>query len=178
LGKDIIRNAREAKYLGVEFDGKLSWKSFKSRVLLKARSTMALACSMGVTDGSLSVPAMINLWTALVRSQVEYACEIWGNEEWPEGELLQNEMARRILKCGPKTPIGAMLGDLGWWSLRARRDQRRLLYWGNLVRMDSGRQEGLQPPQEAVFILSFPSQLVYVHREAVVFSRAGRVLAD
>jgi hypothetical protein len=32
-----------------------------------------------------------------------------------------------------------MLGDLGWWSLRARRDQRRLLYWGNLVRMDSDR---------------------------------------
>ena len=48
-------------------------------------------------------------------------------------------MARQILRCSSHTAIAAMMGDLGWWSLRARRDIQRLRYWGNLVCMSPDR---------------------------------------
>jgi hypothetical protein len=48
-------------------------------------------------------------------------------------------MARRILRCSGQVSVAAMRGDLGWWRLQSRRDQRRLLYWGNLVRMENDR---------------------------------------
>jgi hypothetical protein len=48
-------------------------------------------------------------------------------------------MARRILRCSSQTSIAAMRGDLGWWRLQGRRDQRRLIFWGNLIRMADDR---------------------------------------
>jgi len=125
------------KYLGIDFDEKLTWRGYKSRIEKKARATMAMICGMGISN--LSVDAAINLWIGLVRSQLEYGAEIWGDVPWVEGDNVQHEMARRILNCGPKTPIGAMMGDLGWWTLRARRDLLRLVFWGKLVLMNSSR---------------------------------------
>ena len=89
--------------------------------------------------GHLSVPAAINLWEGMIRSQMEYGCEIWGSNAWMDGDQIQHDMARRILRCSSQTAIAAMMGDLGWWSLQARRDQRRLIYWGNLVMMPADR---------------------------------------
>ena len=58
---------------------------------------------MGMSEGSLSVKASINLYQALVRSVLEYSCEIWGDQVWLEGEKVQREMGRRILRCNGKT---------------------------------------------------------------------------
>jgi len=118
----------------------LSFKQHKDRVKLKARSALAMVCGMGLRGGHLSVRAAVNLWGGLVRSQLEYGSEIWGGDDaWLDGEQIQHEMARRILRCHSQTARAAMMGDLGWWRLRARRDQRRLLYWGDLVRMPADR---------------------------------------
>lgn len=125
------------KYLGVDLDCKLSWNAYKSRIAAKSRATMAMVCSVGMKN--LSVAAATNVWTSLVRSQLEYGAEIWGSDTWMEGEYIQHEMGRRILNCGFKTPVAAMMGDLGWCSLRARRDIMRLNYWGKLVLMEDER---------------------------------------
>ena len=133
FGDTLINEVLMYKYLGVDLDYKLSFQSFKSRILSRARSNMGRIWAMGIRSGFLSVEASINLWEALVRSGLEYASEVWGFEIWPEGQKVQLEMGRRILRCQSKTSNEAVLGDLGWISLQARRNLKKLIYWRKII---------------------------------------------
>ena len=64
---------------------------------------MSRIWGMGMYNGCLSVKASINLYEMLVRSILEYGAEVWGDEGWDEGERVQREMGRRILRCHGKT---------------------------------------------------------------------------
>ena len=79
------------------------------------------------------------LWKALVRSILEYGCEIWGDAELPDFEKLQVEMGRRILRCNSTLTNEVVLGELGWERMKARRDEMRLRYWSKIVRMQDHR---------------------------------------
>ena len=94
---------------------------------------------MGMSEGALSTKASVNLYQALVRSVLEYSCEIWGDQVWLEGEKIQREMGRRILRCNGKTTNEAVLGELGWWRLRTRREFCGLKYWFRLLQMNNNR---------------------------------------
>jgi len=139
LGEQLIKQVHSYKYLGVELDTKLTFCDFKKRIKEKARRNVSRIWYMGMYDGCLSVKATINLYQALVRSVLEYACEIWGDEIWDEGERVQREMGRRILRCNGKTTNEAVLGELGWWRLQARRDYCKLKYWIRILLMDDTR---------------------------------------
>src|SRR4051812_19767259 len=58
---------------------------------------------------------------------------------WEEGERVQREMGRRILRCHGKTTNEAVLGELGWWKLRTRRDFLKLKYWIKICLMGDTR---------------------------------------
>ena len=94
---------------------------------------------MGLNSGDLSVKASVNLWESLVRSIVEYASQIWGDEVWEEGEKLQAEMGRRILRCSPYATKAGIRGDLGFWTLRGRRDLNKLLYLHHILSLPEER---------------------------------------
>ena len=64
---------------------------------------------------------------------------MWGECVWEEAERIQREMARMILKCSPKMTNEAVLGELGWWTLKGRRDLLRLKYYGKIMRMGEDR---------------------------------------
>ena len=85
---------------------------------------------MGMRNGELSVRASINLWDALGRTSLEYGAEIWGEGPWEEAELIQREMGR-ILRCRKTTTNEAVLGELGWWRMKTRREFIKLKYWIN-----------------------------------------------
>ena len=76
-----------------------------------------------------------------MRSHLEYAAVIW-KEKWLDGEQLeqvQADMAKRILRCSRFTTREAMYGDLGLWTLRGRRDYKKLVFWFNLVMLDDSK---------------------------------------
>ena len=75
----------------------------------------------------------------LVRPALEYGAAVWGECVWEEAERIQREMARMILKCSPKMTNEAVLGELGWWTLKGRRELLRLKYYGKIVRMGEDR---------------------------------------
>src|SRR5438105_1031942 len=110
LGERLIKQVTVYKYLGIELDVQLTFKDFKKRIKEKARRNVSRVWTMGMYDGCLSVKACVNLYQALVRSILEYGCVIWGDEEWEEGERVQREMGRRILRCNGKTTNEAVLG--------------------------------------------------------------------
>ena len=117
IGSQKIEQVESYKYLGIEIEDKLKWSLFKKGLLEKA----------------------IGLWKALVLPILEYAAEIWGDRKWEEAEILQRTIAKRILGVYKRTSNEAVLGDLGWWPLKARRDMIRLRYLQNLLNMNKKR---------------------------------------
>ncbi len=139
FGHFLIKEVGVYKYLGVELDKKLSFKDFKTRILGNAKKNLSRIWFMGIKSGDLSIKASMNLWEALVRSQLEYASEIWGQDKWKEGENLQMDMCRRVLHCSSRTSKLAMQGELGLWTLQGRRDLKKLIWWMNILTMEDSR---------------------------------------
>ena len=131
------------KYLGVEMvTGATKFKMYKKRVAAKARTAFYSVRAMGVAAGYMSVAAGEQVWKSLVRSRLEYAAVLMDDGDskpWEEAEVIQRRMARTILGVPKTTTSLAVLGELGWWPLKARRDMLRLRYWAKLVRMYEGR---------------------------------------
>jgi hypothetical protein len=123
----------------MELDTQLSQRDFKERIAEKARRNVSRVWYMGMRYGGLSVRAGINVYKALVRSVLEYGAEVWNPAQWEEGERVQREMGRRILRCHGKTTNEAVLGELGWWTLQARREYLKIKFWIRLCLLDDTR---------------------------------------
>ena len=72
-------------------------------------------------------------WQALVRPVLEYGAIVWGDVKWEQAERVQREMGKMILRCSSKMANEVVLGELGWWTLKGRRDFLTLNYWGKIV---------------------------------------------
>ena len=137
-GKEIYETA-QYKYLGVEINKGIQFKALKERLLRSARRRMMTVWGMGMRRGEMPVSDCVRVWQTLVRPALEYGAVVWGECVWEEAERIQREMARMILKCSPKMTNEAVLGELGWWTLKGRRDLLRLKYYGKIVRMGEDR---------------------------------------
>ena len=62
-----------------------------------------------------------------------------GDVIWPEAEQIQRRMGKMILRCSEKMTNEVVLGELGWWSMKGRRDMMRLLFWRKIVCMSQSR---------------------------------------
>ena len=121
------------KYLGIELRSGLSFKAYKTRILREAKRRMMETWTMGMRKGELPVKDCERVWQALVRPVLEYGAEIWGEVKWNEAEQVQREMGKMILRCSSKMANEVVTGELGWWSLKGRRDLLRLKFWGKIV---------------------------------------------
>ena len=139
FGNNLIKEVLIYKYLGVELDYRLTLSVFKNRILSKSKSNMGRIWHMGIKGNNLSVKASVNLYQALVRSQLEYASEVWGWDNFPDAESIQFNMGKIILGCSKKTCHAAVVGDLGWYSLKGRRNFRKLNYWYHIMTLDNNR---------------------------------------
>ena len=43
------------------------------------------------------------------------------------------------MRCNGSTTTAAVLGELGWWKLKTRREYIKLRYWINILLMDESR---------------------------------------
>jgi hypothetical protein len=139
LGGGKIKRVKSYKYLGTMVSSEGGWKEEKCRRLKKARENMRKALGMGVGKGVLSVQEGRGVWEALVRSVLEFGCEVWGGCVWGEAEKLQLRFGKRILRGSSGMANEVVLGELGWWTLKGRRDFLRLKYWGVLRGMKYDR---------------------------------------
>ena len=151
LDKDKLEVVPEYKYLGVWFDARLKWKSHKAYVLAKAQKRAYAMFGFGIGK-VLPTKACVNLWEVLVRPILEYASEVWGGGPWEQAEKLQREIARIILKVPVRTANEAVLGDLGWWELKARRDKARLKLYKKLMDYEDGHVKNLINDKEGEWI--------------------------
>ena len=88
---------------------------------------------MGMAEGGLlSAKGAKRLYEVLVRPVLEYAAEV-DSERWEEAEKLQRMAGRMCLGVGREVPNEVIEGELGWWTVRGRREYLRLVYWGEMV---------------------------------------------
>jgi hypothetical protein len=139
LGQYNIKQVTRYKYLGIELTRTLKWRPYINRVLEKAKRNMTQALAMGMSGGFMSIRLACIVWMSLVRSIIEYGCEIWGDKQFPELDKLQVTMGKRILRCGSRMSDVVVRGELGWERQKARNDEMRLRYWAKIVRMREDR---------------------------------------
>ena len=133
VGEIEIPLLNQYKYLGIELTRTLRWKPYTDRILEKANRNLQKSWAMGISGGYLGARTAMVIWSSLVRSVVEYGAEIWGEGLLPQFEKLQCRMGRKILRCGPRMSNEVIQGELGWWRMKARRDELRLRFWHKLV---------------------------------------------
>ena len=137
LGLQELEVVNSFKYLGVDIQQNLSWSTSKWRFTLKARSRVPMV-TKAVIEG-LSINAGIKLWETMVRPTLEYAAEAWGGGNWLQAEQIQNTVGRTLLGLSSKTAMEVARGELGWISMKARRELKLLRYWGKLLKMEDSR---------------------------------------
>ena len=130
LGGGEISQVDTYKYLGIELGRKLDFKDYKKRALKQAKASPARVHTMALREGMLKVREGERMWKTLVRPVLEYGAEVWGGDDWEEAEVVQRQMGKRILNVSDYTANEVVMGELGWLSLKARRDMLRLFFWG------------------------------------------------
>jgi len=75
----------------------------------------------------------------MVRPTLEYAVEVWGGGEWDKADQIQHAVGRFLLGLRKTSAKEAVRGELGWLSMRARREIKQLIYWGRILLMDDSR---------------------------------------
>jgi ribonuclease HI len=142
IGDKQVGITDQYDYLGVEITSPLNWDATKTRMIAKANRNMWRTWTMGIRSGCLSVQASDRIYTALVRSQMEYAAEIWGGlpkKKWQAAEKVQVEMGKLILHCPTRTNNECVNGELGWWPIHARHQMLRMRWWGRIMTMSESR---------------------------------------
>lgn len=120
-GDYVVKQGKQYKYLGIELTRTLNWSTYLKRIVSKAKRNLTQAMAMGISGGYMTVRMATIIWTSLVRSILEYGCEIWGEKRREEIEKIQIEMGKRILRCGSRTSEEVVRGELGWERMKARR---------------------------------------------------------
>ena len=139
----ILKNFKEAKYLGVTLDHKLSWNKHVDNVVAKANSTLGMA-----RRNLKPAPQAIKqqAYFALTRPHVEYASCTWdpySDRNIRQVDMVQRRAARFVTNRYHNTSsVSDMLEMLSWQSLKQRRLIARttLLYKtiNGLVALPSG----------------------------------------
>jgi len=133
---DVVRMY---KYLGVDICDDLKWKLMKNRLCGKAERNVNRALAMGISSGTLSVVGARGVWETIGRSCVEYCVSVWCEGRWNEVEVLQYSVGRKILRGSKSMSKEFVLGEMGWWNLKARRDLLRLLFWWKICYLSDVR---------------------------------------
>ena len=132
LGGREVEVVKDYRYLGVRLMARGGWALRRKELLAKSRGAFWRAWGLGMAGGYLSPKAARGVWDTLVSPVMEYGAEV-DSGAWEEAELLQRLGGRMCLGVGRGVPNVVVRGELGWWTVRARRQYLRLAYWGKVV---------------------------------------------
>ena len=79
------------------------------------------------------------LYNSIVVPISDYCAGIWGIRKFEQSDKLQNRAIRFFLGLGPKTPICAMQGDMGWTSPSCRHIIKIVNLWNRINKMEQSR---------------------------------------
>ena len=125
------------KYLGVWVQENGKWdREFEKRMDTVRQAQRSV--SPFLADRNVPIRLRAQVWTALVRSRIEYGCDIvvYNVKQKEAWERIQNRAAAIILGCNRHTASDAMRGELGWHRLDVRADRYRIRLLHEITQSD------------------------------------------
>ena len=105
------------KYLGVQVDNSLDWKSQVQAVSLKVSRGLGL---LKHAKKFLPFSALTNLYTSIIELHFRYCCSVWGcagTTQINRLQNLQNRAARIVTNSSFDTPSNLLIETLGWKTI-------------------------------------------------------------
>ena len=100
------------KYLGVQVDNSLDWKSQVQAVSLKVSRGLGL---LKHAKKFLPFSALTNLYTSIIEPHFRYCCSVWGcagTTQINRLQKLQNRAARIVTNSSFDTPSNLLMSNL------------------------------------------------------------------
>jgi hypothetical protein len=140
LGGKIVGIVDKYVYLGVTVDSKGKFDGWRVEREKKTKKAWWGAWKMGIDGQWVTVRNAVMIWKVMVQSVLDYATEVFGGfkKKWEEAEKIARRMGKAILGVRKSTTNEVVMGELGWWTMKGRRDFLRLLYWREIVSKKKG----------------------------------------
>ena len=133
-GGEPLEVVTEYKYLGVIFTDNLLWDRHIAMIVDKGKAALSkLRCLFAQRQLPMKIKRLA--LTAMIRSKLEYASQVWycNVKQAQDLESIQHAGCVWILRVNSKANRTALRTMLGLPSLQARRDMLRLFYAGILL---------------------------------------------
>ena len=129
VGNEPIKIEKTAKFLGVIFDHRLSWKPHIEYVITKCKNRMNLMRAVSGNHWGASKKALLHIYRALIRSVIDYGDAAYSSA--PQSYLdklssVQTEALRLCCGAAKGTPASALQNECGEMPLQMRRLQNSL----------------------------------------------------
>ena len=121
----------EAKFLGIIFDKKLSFKSHIMYLKRKCQKALNILRVVGHTDWGADRTTLLKLYRCLIRSKLDYGCVVYGSAKKSVLKLLDpihHQGLRLALGAFRTSPVKSLYAEAGEPSLEHRRIKLSLNY--------------------------------------------------
>ena len=126
MGGTILEEVKSHKHLGVTLSNDLSWNSHIEDIVAKASQSLDV---LNALKYKLDRVTLDKLYKSFIRSKLEYANITWDNCSKYLSDLIESVQYRaaKIVSGGiSRVSHNAVYSELGWESLKTRRQHQRL----------------------------------------------------
>lgn len=137
LNNVVLDNVEHHKHLGITISKNLSW-SLHVRNILDSVSTMGDVLKK--LKYQVDRKSLETIYFTFIRPKLEYGCHIWDNCNTKDSNLLEKfqlDIARTVSGARKGTGSNIIYQELGWHSLKSRREASKLKYFSNVVNKDT-----------------------------------------
>lgn len=121
-GLKVIEEVRSARLLGCNVSQDMEWKNHlldgEKAVLGVLRKKLG---ALKMISANISFKGRLNLANGMIMSKMIYSIQLWGGTSdflLNKLQVLQNDAARAITRCGRRTHIEVILEKCNWLSVR------------------------------------------------------------
>lgn len=123
---NILTMAKSAKFLGLYFDSKMSWRKHIEYIIDKCKCRVNLLRCIAGNEWGACKTTLCNIYKALIRARIDYGAEIYFNacpSLLQKLDLIQNRCLRICTRAFKGTPNCALEVDCGVMPLDIRRQK-------------------------------------------------------
>ena len=132
IGESEVEIVNHFNYLGVVLSSGGAF--IRATKTLSGKAMKALSSLFTITNGmEVPVNIMCNLFDSLVKSILNYGCEIWGFNTAESVERVHRKFCKWVLKVKQSTNSHSVYGELGRFPLFIERQIRCVKYWFRLL---------------------------------------------
>ena len=138
-GTQQLCTVKKYTYLGVTLDEHLSFLSCIESLLLSGNRALSSLINRYNVYRNFTYDIYVQLYDCSVIPTMLYGAEIWGFIETNHVLKIQNRALRFFMGVHNKTPIPAMMGDMGWTDIYIKQSVCMIRFWNRMISMDYSR---------------------------------------